>query len=134
MRAQEAKRRAEPMPPHQPSPYYVSQGSGPGSTTGDWKCANCGNINFAFREKCNRCNTPRPGAKLFGPMTQNERRICPFTVMLMRVPSHATELQVADALLTFGELEAPDRADGVEQVVLPSGQVRDRATDARVLV
>ena len=37
-------------------------------------------------------------------MAQNERRICPFTVMLMRVPSHATEVQVAEALLTFGEL------------------------------
>jgi uncharacterized OB-fold protein len=102
VRASEAKRRNEPMPP-QPN-YFAGGGNGPGSTTGDWKCNNCGNINFAFREKCNRCNTPRPGAKLFGPMAQNERRICPFTVMLMRVPSHATELQVADALLTFGEL------------------------------
>ena len=107
MRANEAKRRnTEPMLPGMGNFYGggMGGGNGPGSTTGDWKCANCGNINFAFREKCNRCNTPRPGAKLFGPITQNERRICPFTVMLMRVPSHATEIQVAEALLTFGEL------------------------------
>jgi hypothetical protein len=112
MRANEAKRRnTEPMMPSQGyggGGYMVQPGmlpgQGPGSATGDWKCANCGNINFAFRDKCNRCNTSRPGAKVYGPVSANERRICPFTVMLMRVPSHASELQVAEALLVFGEL------------------------------
>ena len=66
----------------------------PGSAPGDWTCRNCGNINFAFREKCNRCNMPRPGAKLYGPMAAAERRICPYTVMLVRVPSHVSEPQV----------------------------------------
>lgn len=109
-RANDAQRRLDPHQQHQ-SQYYVNPpmppgGSSPGATPGDWKCPNCANINFAFREKCNRCNTPRPGAKLFGPMQQTERRICPFTVMLMRVPPQATEAQVAEALLQFGEIAA----------------------------
>ena len=37
-------------------------------------------------------------------MAPAERRVCPFTVMLMRVPPNATESQVAEALLRFGEL------------------------------
>ncbi|XP_037089542.1 transcription initiation factor TFIID subunit 15-like [Pollicipes pollicipes] len=33
---------------------------------GDWKCPNddCGNVNFAWRHECNRCQTGRDG----GPM------------------------------------------------------------------
>eukprot|EP00238_Polyblepharides_amylifera_P008014 CAMPEP_0196578912 /NCGR_PEP_ID=MMETSP1081-20130531/12578_1 /TAXON_ID=36882 /ORGANISM="Pyramimonas amylifera, Strain CCMP720" /LENGTH=292 /DNA_ID=CAMNT_0041898301 /DNA_START=82 /DNA_END=957 /DNA_ORIENTATION=- len=26
---------------------------------GDWECLSCGNMNFTFREKCNRCDTAR---------------------------------------------------------------------------
>uniref|UniRef100_A0A7S3RZ30 RanBP2-type domain-containing protein n=1 Tax=Emiliania huxleyi TaxID=2903 RepID=A0A7S3RZ30_EMIHU len=112
LRAKEAKRRADPAAQQQMSaqqrflqgPPLPPGGNGPGSAPGDWKCPNCGNINFAFREKCNRCNMPRPGAKLYGPMAAAERRICPYTVMLMRVPSHASEPQVAEALLVFGEV------------------------------
>lgn len=116
LRAKEARRRAEPqvqdcartahqrfMPSMQVPPGGES-GSGPGSAMGDWKCTSCGNINFAFREKCNRCNMARPGAKLYGPMGMSERRICPYTVMLMRVPAHATETQVGEALGAFGDV------------------------------
>ena len=28
--------------------------------TGDWTCANCRNLNFAFRVVCNRCKLPKP--------------------------------------------------------------------------
>ena len=27
---------------------------------GNWRCTECGNINFGKREKCNRCSAPRP--------------------------------------------------------------------------
>ena len=26
---------------------------------GNWKCSNCGNVNFGFRDTCNRCGAPR---------------------------------------------------------------------------
>ncbi|KXZ53901.1 hypothetical protein GPECTOR_6g819 [Gonium pectorale] len=35
-------------------------GGGPGGgRPGDWPCGKCGNVNFAFRQKCHKCNTPR---------------------------------------------------------------------------
>ena len=62
-------------------------GNSPGSAPGDWKCVHCANINFAFREKCNRCNCSAAYPVGGGGLSQEpERRICPFTVMLMRVP------------------------------------------------
>lgn len=32
---------------------------------GDWNCgdASCGNMNFAFRQECHRCNKPRTGGE-----------------------------------------------------------------------
>ncbi|CAL8084477.1 unnamed protein product [Calicophoron daubneyi] len=30
-----------------------------GSREGDWSCTQCGNINFSWREQCNRCHAPR---------------------------------------------------------------------------
>jgi hypothetical protein len=29
---------------------------------GDWDCAECGNMNFAKRTRCNKCSAPRPVA------------------------------------------------------------------------
>ena len=26
---------------------------------GNWGCTDCGNVNFAFREECNRCSKAR---------------------------------------------------------------------------
>ena len=35
-------------------------GGGGGRGGPEWMCASCGNNNFAFRNSCNRCNTPKP--------------------------------------------------------------------------
>ncbi|CAH8850459.1 unnamed protein product [Trichobilharzia szidati] len=32
-----------------------------GSREGDWSCPQCGNINFSWREQCNRCQSTRDG-------------------------------------------------------------------------
>eukprot|EP00959_Pyramimonas_sp_CCMP1952_P458821 9477266-Pyramimonas_sp.AAC.1 len=32
------------------------------SRAGDWECSGCGNVNFAFRTKCNRCNGDKADA------------------------------------------------------------------------
>ncbi|RAL55002.1 hypothetical protein DM860_013698 [Cuscuta australis] len=36
-----------------------------GRSDNDWKCPNCGNVNFSFRTVCNmrKCNTPKPGSQ-----------------------------------------------------------------------
>ena len=39
---------------------------------GDWNCsdAGCGNMNFAFRQECHRCNKPRSGGESAGGQTR----------------------------------------------------------------
>lgn len=45
---------------------------------GDWNCPKCGNLNFSFRTKCNKCETQKPMSNPFGcalylfPPTLNE--------------------------------------------------------------
>jgi hypothetical protein len=70
----------------------------------DWRCSTCSNINFAFRDKCNRCGVQRFGLRAAIGAAPVVRSICPFTVMLVRVPPQASETDVAEAMSMFGEL------------------------------
>lgn len=56
---------------HYPPPpqHHQQQGPRPGcfpsgapmvGVAGNWACPGCGNVNYAVREACNRCQTPRP--------------------------------------------------------------------------
>mmetsp|Transcript_30355 Transcript_30355/g.36854 ORF Transcript_30355/g.36854 Transcript_30355/m.36854 type:complete len:224 (+) Transcript_30355:288-959(+) len=36
------------------------QDNGTDTKPGDWNCVSCGNKNFAFRDKCNRCKEDKP--------------------------------------------------------------------------
>ncbi|KAE9607972.1 putative Zinc finger, RanBP2-type, Zinc finger, RING/FYVE/PHD-type [Lupinus albus] len=49
-----------------PSPDDNSQKGADASRDNDWKCPNCGNVNFSFRNVCNmrKCNTPKPGSQV----------------------------------------------------------------------
>lgn len=88
--------RAHPPPPwpsqHSPPPGARAElGLGPSpplSSPGDWKCSLCTNINFVFRDRCNRCASPRPivnpsslAPEVFNQYAPAENQlICPFTV------------------------------------------------------
>jgi hypothetical protein len=37
---------------------------------GDWRCSQCNNLNFSFRNKCNRCNLPKELSQSFEPLNQ----------------------------------------------------------------
>ena len=37
---------------------------------GDWRCSNCNNLNFSFRNKCNRCNLPKELSQSMDPINQ----------------------------------------------------------------
>lgn len=39
---------------------YYSLIGGDEDNAKDWKCLDCGNINWARRDVCNRCKVPRP--------------------------------------------------------------------------
>jgi len=81
-----------------------SNGVEAAAAAGDWRCTKCGNVNFAFRMKCNRCHVWLPRSV---PQVQVERHIDQHTIMLVRVPPGATEFELAEALLEFGEV-APE--------------------------
>jgi len=76
------------------------------AASADWRCSTCSNINFAFRDKCNRCGTQRSGLRSAVGVAAAERSICPYTVMLVRVPPQASEIDVAEAMSVFGEIAA----------------------------
>ena len=47
----------------QPIPAAPAGGFAPSSNglqPGDWRCPQCGNVNFSRREVCHRCNAPKP--------------------------------------------------------------------------
>eukprot|EP00667_Euglena_gracilis_P023666 EG_transcript_26855 len=63
------------------SPAAIGAGGGAGGQwPGDWPCPACGNLNFARRDACNRCQTPRPleAANGYLPAEPQHR---PFKVM-----------------------------------------------------
>ena len=35
---------------------------------GDWTCGKCNNLNFSFRNKCNRCGLPKEMSSKYEPM------------------------------------------------------------------
>ena len=35
---------------------------------GDWRCNQCNNLNFSFRNKCNRCNLPKELSQSYEPL------------------------------------------------------------------
>merc|ERR1740121_1694754 len=41
-------------------------GAAAGARPGDWTCPSCGNLNFSYKDKCNKCGEPRGGAKRMG--------------------------------------------------------------------
>jgi len=82
-----------PAPPAQLPPGRAS--------SDDWQCAACGNVNFAYRARCNRCRKP-------SGLTDHQNvllsSICPVTVMLQSVPQGTTYVHALEALSPFGEL------------------------------
>ncbi|CAH8497462.1 unnamed protein product [Schistosoma turkestanicum] len=46
-----------------------------GSREGDWSCPQCGNINFSWREQCNRCQSTRSGDGSSNPDTSSRNNI-----------------------------------------------------------
>ncbi|CAH8555213.1 unnamed protein product [Schistosoma margrebowiei] len=46
-----------------------------GSREGDWSCPQCGNINFSWREQCNRCQSTRSGDGSSNPDTNSRNNL-----------------------------------------------------------
>jgi len=65
-------------PPHDDG----GKGGGKGREEGDWKCLECGNVNFAFRTTCNmrKCGAPKPrdGYDRGPQMNQMQMQMPPF--------------------------------------------------------
>ena len=54
----------------QPIPAAPAGGFAPtqnGLQPGDWRCPQCGNVNFSRREVCHRCNAPKPPQQAAAP-------------------------------------------------------------------
>lgn len=71
------------------------------ATSDDWQCTSCGNVNFAYRARCNRCRKP---SGLSDHQNVLQSSICPVTVMLQSVPQGTTNMHCLEALSPFGEL------------------------------
>ena len=51
-------------------PTRAERGSSSGgleTRPGDWKCLECENVNFSWRDKCNKCEEPKGDAVPMGP-------------------------------------------------------------------
>jgi hypothetical protein len=105
LRAGDAPEHLASVLPHLGAATLVA-GSDAVAAPADWRCSTCSNINFAFRDKCNRCSMQRAGLRSAGGTAAAERSICPHTVMLVRVPPQASEIDVAEAMSVFGEIAA----------------------------
>jgi len=53
-------------------PAGIRPGKPVAGVDGAWACAMCGNINYAMRDACNRCQTPRHEAEAAEPPAQAE--------------------------------------------------------------
>ena len=73
----------------QPIPAAPAGGFAPtnnGLQPGDWRCPQCGNVNFSRREVCHRCNAPKPPQQAAAPPPVVEKEPLVDNTIEFRVP------------------------------------------------